>query len=102
MVEPFAIGIQAASRARIVPGDIAAVIGAGPIGIMVALAALSGGCSRVFIADFAQEKLAIAGRYAGITAVNIRKETLAAAAARHTDGWGADIVFEASGGVKAN
>jgi D-xylulose reductase len=97
MVEPFAIGMQAAARARIVPGDVAAVIGAGPIGIMVALAALAGGCSRVFIADLAEDKLAIAGRYAGIIPVDIRQETLAAAVARHTDGWGADIVFEASG-----
>jgi len=101
MVEPFAIGMQAAARARIAPGDVAAVIGAGPIGIMVALAALAGGCSRVFIADFAQEKLAIAGGYAGLYPVNIRQQTLADAVAAHTGGWGADIVFEASGSPKA-
>ena len=41
----------------------AVVIGAGPIGIMVALAALAGGCARVIIADFAQPKLEIAARY---------------------------------------
>ncbi|WP_158814942.1 NAD(P)-dependent alcohol dehydrogenase [Methylocapsa sp. S129] len=97
MVEPFAIGMQAAARARIVPGDVAAVIGAGPIGILVALAALAGGCSRVFIADLAEDKLAIAGGYAGIIPVDIKQETLAAAVARHTDAWGADVVFEASG-----
>jgi D-xylulose reductase len=101
MVEPFAIGMQAAARARIAPGDVGAVIGAGPIGIMVALAALAGGCSKVFVADLAEEKLAIAGRYDGIVPVDIRQETLAAAVARHTDGWGADIVFEASGNPRA-
>ena len=68
---------------------------------MVALAALAGGCSRVFIADFAQEKLAIAGRYAGIHPVDIRQQTLADAVAAHTGGWGADVVFEASGSPKA-
>ena len=46
MVEPFAIGMQAAARARIVPGDVAAVIGAGPIGIMIALAALRGAAAK--------------------------------------------------------
>ena len=101
MVEPFAIGMHAAARARIVPGDVAAVIGAGPIGIMVALAALAGGCSRVLISDFSAEKLAIAGRYPGITPVNIGQEPFAAAVARDTEGWGADIVFEASGSPKA-
>jgi D-xylulose reductase len=47
MVEPFAVGMQAATRARIKPGDVAVVLGAGPIGIMVALAVLAGGCSKV-------------------------------------------------------
>ncbi|MCW8309249.1 NAD(P)-dependent alcohol dehydrogenase [Acidiphilium sp. PA] len=101
MIEPFAIGMQAATRARIVPGDVAAVIGAGTIGIMVALAALAGGCSRVLIADFSAEKLTIAGRYSGITPVNIATEPFRAAVARETAGWGADVVFEASGSAKA-
>jgi D-xylulose reductase len=101
MVEPFAIGMQAAARARIVPGDVAAVIGAGPIGIMVALAALAGGCSRVLISDFSKEKLTIAGRYDGITPIDLSTETFAAAVARETENWGADIVFEASGSPKA-
>jgi D-xylulose reductase len=101
MVEPFAIGMQAAARARIVPGDVAAVIGAGPIGIMVALAALAGGCSKVFISDLSKDKLAIAGRYSGIEPVDISVEPLAASVARQTDNWGADVVFEASGNPKA-
>lgn len=101
MVEPFAVGLQAAAKARIAPGDVAVVIGAGPIGIMVALAALAGGCSRAVIADLVDEKLAIAGRYPGITPVNIRREALADAVARETGGWGADVVFEASGSPRA-
>ncbi len=101
MVEPFAIGMQAAARARIVPGDVAAVIGAGPIGIMVALAALAGGCSRVLISDFSAEKLAIAAAYPGIEPVNLTEATFAAAIAKATGSWGADVVFEASGSAKA-
>jgi D-xylulose reductase len=101
MVEPFAIGMQAASRARIVPGDVAAVIGAGPIGIMTALAALAGGCSRVFISDFSAEKLAIAGRYPGIHPVDLRQHVFADVVSAATSGWGADVVFEASGSAKA-
>jgi D-xylulose reductase len=101
MVEPFAIGMQAAARARIAPGDVAAVIGCGPIGIMVALAALAGGCSRVFISDFSAPKLAIAARYPGITPVNIGQKNFAEVIAAETDGWGADVVFEASGSPKA-
>jgi D-xylulose reductase len=101
MVEPFAIGMQAATKARITPGDTALVLGAGPIGTMVALAALAGGCARVILADLAQPKLDIAARYQGVIPVNIRETDLAAEVARLTDGWGADIVFECSGSPKA-
>jgi D-xylulose reductase len=101
MVEPFAIGMQAASRARIVPGDVAVVVGCGPIGIMIALAALAGGCSKVLISDFSAPKLKIASQYAGIVPVNVGEQSLADAVAAATDGWGADIVFEASGHPKA-
>jgi D-xylulose reductase len=101
MVEPFAIGMQAAAQARIRPGDVAAVVGCGPIGIMAALAALAGGCAKVYISDVSAEKLAIAGGYDGIVPVNIGNESLASVVARETDGWGVDVVFEASGNPKA-
>jgi len=101
LVEPFAIGMQAASKAKIAPGDVAVVIGAGTIGIMVALAALAGGCARVIVCDLVQEKLDIVGRYSGVTTVNGRKENLAARVSDITSGWGADVVFEASGSAKA-
>lgn len=101
MIEPFAVGMQAATRAGITPGDVAVVIGCGPIGIMTAIAALAGGCSRVIISDLSAPKLAIAGQYAGITPVNITEASLAETVADATDGWGADIVFEASGSPRA-
>lgn len=101
MVEPFAVGMQAAHKARIAPGDTAVVLGAGPIGIMVAIAALAGGCARVVVADLAQPKLDIAASYQGIIPVNIRETDLAAELARLTDGWGADVVFECSGSPRA-
>jgi len=101
MVEPFAVGIWASVKAGIKPGDTAVVTGAGPIGIMTALAALAGGCSRVIVSDLVDEKLAIAGRYPGVSTVNVKREKLADAVSAATDGWGADIVFEASGSPRA-
>lgn len=99
MVEPFAIGMQAASRARIVPGDIALVYGAGPIGVMTALAALAGGCAKVFVADIQSEKLAIAGQYEGIVPIDATQVNAAEMMQEQTEGWGADIVFECTGGA---
>ena len=101
MVEPFAVGMQAATKARITPGDTAVVLGAGPIGIMVAVAALAGGCARAIVADLAQPKLDIAAQYQGVIPVNIREKDLIEEVDRLTDGWGADVVFECSGSPKA-
>jgi len=101
MVEPFAIGLQAAVKARIQPGDVAVVTGCGTIGIVTALAALAGGCSRVLVSDLQQEKLDLAARYPGITAVNVKRQDLGAAVREATGGWGADVVFEASGSPAA-
>ncbi|UTW10536.1 NAD(P)-dependent alcohol dehydrogenase [Marinobacterium rhizophilum] len=101
LIEPLATGMQAADKARIRPGDVAVVVGAGTIGILTALAALAGGCSRVIIADLVQEKLDIAATYAGITTVNVSQENLPLRVAQLTDSWGAQLVFEASGSRRA-
>jgi D-xylulose reductase len=101
MVEPFAVGMQAATKAKITPGDTAVVLGAGPIGTMVALAALAGGCARAIVADLAQPKLDIAAKYQGVIPVNIREKNLVAEVKRITEDWGADVVFECSGSPRA-
>lgn len=101
MVEPFAVGMQAAHKARIAPGDTAVVLGAGPIGTMVAIAALAGGCARAIVADLAQPKLDIAARYQGVIPVNIRETSIGEEVKRLTENWGADVVFECSGSPRA-
>jgi D-xylulose reductase len=101
MVEPLAVGLHAANKAQIKPGDVAVVIGAGTIGLMTVLAALVGGCSQVIVSDVVQEKLDLAERLGPVVPVNVRTTELAAVVAEQTSGWGADIVFEASGNERA-
>jgi D-xylulose reductase len=100
LVEPLAVGVHAAKKANIKPGDVALVTGCGTIGILAALAALAGGCSKVIISDVIQPKLDIAARY-GMVAVNIKKQDLMDVVNKETAGWGVDIVFEASGNEAA-
>jgi D-xylulose reductase len=97
MVEPLAIGMHAAKKAAIKPGDVAVVTGAGTIGLVTAIAALGGGCSRVIITDVVQPKLDLAASLGPITPVNVKKEDALKVISDATGGWGADIVFEASG-----
>ncbi|MDR2807974.1 MAG: NAD(P)-dependent alcohol dehydrogenase [Spirochaetaceae bacterium] len=98
MMEPLAIGIEAAKKAALKPGDTALVVGSGTIGVMCALSALSGGCSTVFISDVKQEKLDFIGAYdKNIVPVNSGKTDLLEFIMKKTGGKGCNVVFEASG-----
>lgn len=102
MVEPLAVGVHAATKAKVRPGDVAVVMGAGPIGLVTALSALSAGCARVFVTDLAEKKLAIAESLSpAITGINASTDDITARVKQETDGWGADLVFEATGSPKA-
>ena len=102
MVEPLAVGVHAATKARIRPGDNAVVLGAGPIGLLTALAALAAGCAQVYVTDLAAKKLEIAGSLSrAIIPVNAKSENLVDIVKRDTDGWGVDVVFEATGSPHA-
>ncbi|MFP5078536.1 NAD(P)-dependent alcohol dehydrogenase [Rhizobium sp. YIM 134829] len=98
MVEPLAVGFHAISKAKLTPGAIALVTGAGPIGMVTAIAALSAGCAKVIVTDVVDEKLAVARKLGpAIQTVNVRSQDLKNVIARETDGWGVDVVFECSG-----
>jgi D-xylulose reductase len=101
LVEPLAIGMHSATKAQIKPGDIAVVMGAGTIGMVTALAALAGGCGQLIMTDVVQPKLDLAATLGPITPVNVSRDKLAEAVNDMTQGWGADVVFEASGNEKA-
>ncbi|MGO4573542.1 NAD(P)-dependent alcohol dehydrogenase [Microvirga sp. 2TAF3] len=97
MVEPLAVGVHAATKVQVKPGDVAVIIGAGPIGMVTVLAALAAGCSRVIVSDVHEPKLELARKLGPVLSVNVRSQKLTDVVKRETDGWGADLVFECSG-----
>ncbi|MFC3942614.1 NAD(P)-dependent alcohol dehydrogenase [Pseudomonas gingeri NCPPB 3146 = LMG 5327] len=99
MVEPLAVGMQAATKAGVQPGDVALVLGAGTIGILTALCALAAGCARVLIFDPAAEKLQNVAHYPGIEALT--GPDLSGQVAALTQKRGVDLVFECSGAAAA-
>jgi len=102
LVEPAAIGMWAAKKARIAPGDTALVIGGGTIGIVTALAAESSGCSKVYIADVKRGKLDFINQYYSnkLETIDLNKTDIAGFIAEKGIK-GVDLVFEASGSAKA-
>ena len=97
MVEPLAIGMQAAGKANIKAGDIGLVFGAGTIGVMCALSALASGCAEVVVVDVVDKKLATVNAFDGITTVNSLEQDVTAIINAKTDGRGANVVFECCG-----
>ncbi|MCL2243173.1 MAG: NAD(P)-dependent alcohol dehydrogenase [Treponema sp.] len=101
LVEPAAIGMWAAKKARIQPGDTALVTGGGTIGIVTALAAEASGCSKVFISEIKKGKIDfISQNYGGkLETIDLNQSDIKSYFDKKGVK-GVDIVFEASGSAK--
>jgi D-xylulose reductase len=102
LVEPLTLGVHVARKVGIASGDNAIVAGAGPIGVIIALAALASGCSQVIITDVKQEKLDIVAEHYGdrIIPFNVAKGELLPFVHEKFP-YGADLYLEASGNPAA-
>ncbi len=95
LVEPLAVAVHDVNRARVAPGERVLVIGGGPIGMLVAMAAREAG-GEVILSEVNQNRLKMA-REMGFAALDPRAEDVAARIMEETGGKGADVVFEVSG-----
>lgn len=100
VIEPLAVIIRTMHQADFQMLDTAAVIGAGPIGVLTGIVLKNAGASRIIISDVDQERLNICKEF-GLETVNVQDQDLAEYIYRQTDGIGADIVFECSGSAPA-
>ncbi|WP_105381403.1 zinc-binding alcohol dehydrogenase family protein [Neorhizobium alkalisoli] len=100
MVEFLAIGAHAITRARVQSGQKVLVVGAGPIGLSVAIfAQLDGG--DVTIIDSRADRLEFASRHLGISSTVTLGDGDAEQLSAATDGDFFDVVFDATGNPKA-
>ena len=100
MIEFLAIGAHAVRRAAPRPGQSVLVVGAGPIGLAVAIFAIECG-ARVIMLDPRQDRLAFARQHLAISeTVVVGAEDVAALAAL-TGGDFFDVVFDATGNAAA-
>lgn len=100
LVEPAAVAIHAVSRAGSVAGRQVIVLGAGPIGNLVAQVARWRGARRVLISDIRDPRLEIA-RQCGIDCtVNTRTASLEGCVAEVFGPNRADVAFECVGAAE--
>lgn len=96
LIEPLAIVTRAVHQAAYRYLDTTLVMGAGPIGILNAMALKDCGASRIIISDLTESRLRLCGEL-GFETVNITDTDLEKYVAETTNGDGLDIVFECSG-----
>jgi len=102
LVEPLAVAIHGADLGALEAGATAAVIGCGPIGLLVVALCRLAGASQVVASDPQAHRLAAAGDLGAtrtILATGSGEDGASVLAA--TGGRGVDVVFEASGEAAA-
>lgn len=94
LVEPLAVGVHADSLADMVPDDPVVVLGAGPIGVMTALAARAGGAERILVVEPGEHRR---GAIQGLGFAAVPLEGVHDAVIAHFDGALPAVVFECAG-----
>lgn len=96
IIEPFAVGVHSVNAASIRQGDKVAIFGAGPIGLMIALASRAAGHEPSMIFEISEYRRDLAERL-GFKTVNSAEIDVLARSMEITDGKGFDVVFDAAG-----
>jgi alcohol dehydrogenase len=90
----FEVGVL---NGMVSPGDVVAIVGAGPIGLAAILTARLYTPGRIVAIDLADSRLQSAIRFGADTTINNGSEDAIARVMEITDGLGADVAFEAVG-----
>ncbi len=95
LIEPIAVACHDVRLGRVVPGELAVVIGGGPIGALVALVARQHG-ARVIVTEINPFRIRLL-REMGLEVLDPCAADVPAYIAAETGNDGADVVFEVSG-----
>lgn len=97
MIEPLAVAVHAVRRAGDVKGAKIAVLGAGPIGILVAQAAKGMGADQVMITDVSSLRLEKAKECGVDFCVNTRNQDFGEAMVHNFGPDKADVIYDCAG-----
>ena len=93
-------GYHAVVAGGVVPGDVVAVLGLGPVGLCAVQCAMLAGAAQVVAIDSVPERLAMARAF-GADAVHLTEEDPRAAVKDATAGRGVDVTVDAVGDPRA-
>lgn len=97
MIEPLAVAVHAVRRFGEVEGKKVAVLGAGPIGNLVAQSAKALGAETVMVTDVSDYRLEMAKRCGADVTVNTAREDFGQAMVRCMGPDKADVIYDCAG-----
>ena len=97
MIEPLAVTVHAAKRAGILTGRKVVVLGAGPIGILLAQSVKAFGASEVMITDVSDYRLHLASECGADYTVNTRETDFYEALLHAFGPDKADVIYDCAG-----
>ncbi|MDT8900533.1 L-threonine 3-dehydrogenase [Anaeroselena agilis] len=100
VMEPLGTALRAIVETN-AAGTNVVVLGCGPIGLFAVASAACLGAAGIIAADISDARLKIAAQMGAGRTINPTNDDLAEAVLRATNGYGADIVIDASGSVAA-
>ncbi len=101
LIDPLSNIIHAVRVSTFEPGETTAIVGAGPIGLLLANFLRASGAAKVAAFEVNPARLALAGKVGADALVDPSKENPGSVADALTDGKGFDVVFVAAGVGKA-
>jgi (R,R)-butanediol dehydrogenase/meso-butanediol dehydrogenase/diacetyl reductase len=96
LTEPVAVAVHTVRRSNLKVGDNIAILGAGPIGLLIGLVARQAGAKQIMVSDISPYRLAKA-KELGFTVLDAKRVNISEEVNSLTGGIGADIVFEVAG-----
>ena len=97
LAEPLSVALHGVRRSRLKPGDVAVVMGAGPIGLLTLQCALLAGARRVVVTEVDPARAAMAARLGAAAVLDPRRDNVGIVLSRLTGGRGPDLVYLCTG-----
>ncbi|MFC0560901.1 2,3-butanediol dehydrogenase [Halalkalibacter alkalisediminis] len=97
LVEPTAVTVHAVRQSALKIGDTVAVIGAGPIGLLVVQSAKAAGATKVIVVEVSPERQDFAKKVGADVVINPLEVDAIEEIRSHTNGLGVDVSFEVAG-----
>jgi 2-desacetyl-2-hydroxyethyl bacteriochlorophyllide A dehydrogenase len=100
-IEPVACCLRGLDNVKIKMGDSVAIIGAGPIGLLLLQLAKKAGASKTIQTDYDDARLELAEKLGADYTINVKKQDPMLTVKELTKGYGMDVAIEAVGSPEA-